>query len=112
MTDFYSSLYHFIKIKQNNTCLLSQVVKYRLFKPSLACRFNQVTQSVGKDSSGHSVGSFVLSQIPYGQTDPIPLSVLTFLLCRVAEMILCKPFRVKHHAFPMRGKGMASPFNI
>ncbi len=89
MTDFYSGLYHFIKIKQNKTTNVyfhkpSSTGSYS--KPSLAWRFNQVTQSVGKDTSGHSVGSFVLSQILYGQSDPIRLSLLTFLLCRAAEM--------------------------
>ncbi len=81
MTDFYSGLYHFIKIKQNKTTNVyfhkpSSTGSYS--KPSLAWRFNQVTQSVGKDTSGHSVGSFVLSQILYGKSDPIRLSLLTF----------------------------------
>ncbi len=81
MIDFYSGLYHFIKMKQNKTTNVyfhkpSSTGSYS--KPSLAWRFNQVTQSVGKDTSGHSVGSFVLSQILYGQSDPIRLSLLTF----------------------------------
>ncbi len=81
MTDFYSGLYHFIKIKQNKTTNVyfhkpSSTGSYS--KPSLAWRFNQVTQSVGKDTSGHSVGSFVLSQILYGQSHPIRLSLLIF----------------------------------
>ncbi len=85
MTDFYSGLYHFIKIKQNKTTSVyihkpSSTGSYS--KPSLAWRFNQVTQSVGKDTSGHSVGSFVLSQILYGQSDPIRLSLLTLLLTK------------------------------
>ncbi len=41
---------------------------------------------LSKYTSGHSVGSFVLSQILYGQSDPIRLSLLTFLLYRAAEM--------------------------
>ncbi len=85
MTDFYSGLYHFIKIKQNKTTNVyfhkpSSTGSYS--KPSLAWRFNQVTQSVGKDTSGHSVGSFVLSQILYGQSDPIQLSLLFFAVGR------------------------------
>ncbi len=73
MTDFYSGLYNFIKIKQNKTTNVyfhkpSSTGSYS--KPSLAWRFNQVTQSVGKDTSGHSVGSFVLSQILYGTVRP------------------------------------------
>ncbi len=81
MTDFYSGLYHFIKIKQNKSTNVyfhkpSSTGSYS--KPSLAWRFNHVTQSVGKDTSGHSVGSFVLSHILYVQSDPIRLSLMTF----------------------------------
>ncbi len=78
MTGFYSSLYHFIKIKQNKTTnvYFHKPSMYACNKLSLPWRLNKVSRN---DTSGHSVGSFVQSQILYGQTDPIRLSFLTYL---------------------------------
>ncbi len=67
MIDFYSGLYHFIKMKQNKT------TNVYFHKPS-----SLLPGDLSKYTSGHSVGSFVLSQILYGQSDPIRLSLLTF----------------------------------
>ncbi len=102
MTGFYSSLYHFIKIKQNKTTNVYVNKPSRIgLSKAVSCLETQSGNKKCRETTPLAIPLGRFASHRYRTDSPTQYGSVfrRILLCRAAEMILCRPFWVNTMLF-------------